>query len=952
MRATARLVSVILLLGASAGLAADVDPVASKVAGWPTYMHDNERSGTTAERLALPLREAWRYVARHPPQPAWPPPANQDFWHNKHDLPARVAYDRAFHVVSDGTSLCFGSSAAAEVVCLDLASGKQRWTYYTEGPVRLSPTIDSERVYFGSDDGSVYCLELRTGELIWRYRAGDEDRRMPGNGRMISTWPVRTGVLIDSGQTRFAAGLFPLQGTYQYALDADSGKELAKGKLAFSPQGYMQRRGGTIMVAQGRAPATKLAQATQAIKQRVEEAGTPTDQYPFATIQAGGMRVGGGDGEVAVLNLQGEVAWKAPVQGKAYSLAVAGNSLLVSTDAGIVHCFRTKAIETPHIWNHRQNSVTPKQTEDPRVTRLPELDPLDRGYCLIAANDPARLGITLAKRTEFQIVCAVPGSEQFNAARQLIDAAGLADRVSVHVVPNGRLPYVSKLFNLAVLDLRHYRVPASEVYRLLRPGDGQAVVLWSPSDQEARNEWVADLEEDAFSITADSVVVARKPLVDAGRWTHIYATPDNSACSNDQHVGKELKLQWFGAPGPREMIDRHHRTVPPLYVDGTMFVPGNDRVYGVDAYNGTILWNSEVPNSRRVAAMRDAGSMAASREYLYVAAGDRCYGLESQTGAFALNFPVPGGQPRDWGYVAYVGKRLFGSSTRPNASRDGHNRRQIDETYYDFVPAVTSDSVFSMDRFTGKLHWKYDAQRGAISNSTLTIGGGRMYFVESTNRETLNDKTGRSKLSVLLTGEAELVALDLVEGTVVWRQPFDLSELQHQIFLSYSDGKLVLVGTKNKVENLRSLLWYDLHGFEATTGAHVWSATQTQRAPLNGGHGEQDHHPTIVNGVIYQQPYAYDLHTGKRREGWNFTRGGHGCGALSASANTVYFRAGNPTLCDLRTGENQQITQVSRPGCWINIIPAGGLLMIPEASSGCTCNFPIQASIVFAPGEP
>ena len=29
--------------------------------------------------------------------------------------------------------------------------------------------------------------------------------------------------------------------------------------------------------------------------------------------------------------------------------------------------------------------------------------------------------------------------------------------------------------------------------------------------------------------------------------------------------------------------------------------------------------------------------------------------------------------------------------------------------------------------------------------------------------------------------------------------------------------------------------------------------------------------------------------------------------------------------------------------------PAGGLLLVPEASSGCTCNFAIQTSLAFRP---
>jgi hypothetical protein len=39
-----------------------------------------------------------------------------------------------------------------------------------------------------------------------------------------------------------------------------------------------------------------------------------------------------------------------------------------------------------------------------------------------------------------------------------------------------------------------------------------------------------------------------------------------------------------------------------------------------------------------------------------------------------------------------------------------------------------------------------------------------------------------------------------------------------------------------------------------------------------------------------------------------------------------------------------------RPGCWINFIPAAGLLLVPEASAGCMCPFPNMCTVVFKPG--
>ena len=46
-----------------------------------------------------------------------------------------------------------------------------------------------------------------------------------------------------------------------------------------------------------------------------------------------------------------------------------------------------------------------------------------------------------------------------------------------------------------------------------------------------------------------------------------------------------------------------------------------------------------------------------------------------------------------------------------------------------------------------------------------------------------------------------------------------------------------------------------------------------------------------------------------------------------------------------------QLTQVTRPGCWLNIIPANGLILVPESSSGCTCGYSLQSSLAFAPRD-
>jgi hypothetical protein len=41
-----------------------------------------------------------------------------------------------------------------------------------------------------------------------------------------------------------------------------------------------------------------------------------------------------------------------------------------------------------------------------------------------------------------------------------------------------------------------------------------------------------------------------------------------------------------------------------------------------------------------------------------------------------------------------------------------------------------------------------------------------------------------------------------------------------------------------------------------------------------------------------------------------------------------------------------------RPGCWINAIPAGGLVLLGDAASWCTCSYLNQATVALEPVEP
>src|SRR5687768_2867673 len=226
-------------------------------ADWPTYRGNAERTGHTAESLPANLPLAWTYRPLHAPAPAWP----------RDD---RMLFDRAHDVVIAGNTLLFGSSADCRVIALDATTGKEKWTFFTDAPVRFAPAIWKDCAYAVSDDGYLYCLNLSDGALIQRWRGGPTDEMVLGNGRMVSRWPARGGPVIEGGIVYFGAGIWQSEGIYLVAIDAESGRELwrndqagkiympqphggANAESGVSAQGYFVATADRLVVPTGRA---------------------------------------------------------------------------------------------------------------------------------------------------------------------------------------------------------------------------------------------------------------------------------------------------------------------------------------------------------------------------------------------------------------------------------------------------------------------------------------------------------------------------------------------------------------------------------------------------------------------------------------------------------------------------------------------------------------------------
>jgi outer membrane protein assembly factor BamB len=237
-------------------------------ADWPTWRCDGRRSAASSEQLAEQLHLAWVREL----------PAARIAWPNE----PRLAFDACYEPVVAGNTLLIGSPNYGSVTAFDTGTGAERWKFFTEGPVRFAPAILGGKCYVGSDDGWLYCLDLRDGKLLWKCRGAPNDRpdrRHLGNGRLVSFWPVRGGPVVSDGTVYFAAGIWPTMGVFVAAVDAESGRLVWRnGDLGFlekvrldhnelgssglSPQGYLAVEGDTLLVPNGRSMPAGLDRKT------------------------------------------------------------------------------------------------------------------------------------------------------------------------------------------------------------------------------------------------------------------------------------------------------------------------------------------------------------------------------------------------------------------------------------------------------------------------------------------------------------------------------------------------------------------------------------------------------------------------------------------------------------------------------------------------------------------
>jgi len=632
------------------------------------------------------------------------------------------------------------------------------------------------------------------------------------------------------------------------------------------------------------------------------------------------------------------------VDGMVYGLSYSGGKLFASTAKGEIYCFsangKAKVVKAPKVSTAISSSAVASYAK-----KIVAQGKLSRGFAVdIDCIDPA-LVYELAEQSELYVIGFVDSAAQADTFRRQLDDAGVyGSRVTILQKDKGQM-HLPKYFATLVVSSKSMitgslQYDKKQVAHIQRPYNG-IVCFGKPGTVKT---------------------VKRGALAGAGEWTHPLGDEGNSLSSGDSVVKGPLKLLWYE---DEELIriDRHGKNPAPLFYNGVTFRMGRDAIKAIDTYNGAILWEVEIPGvlagmtgGTGVGGNASGNMYCAGNDTLYVSYKNRCERFDIYTGKRLKPFVAPkrkDGKAPTWQHVSISGDYLVGAIANEEHIVVCQHGNGGPDTQVPMEKMFTeAQTIFVMDADSGKLKWRYDAKESIRYNS-VSVGNGKIYFVDQKlalvdtilRTEALKRRRGiaAGKEKQYARDDGTLFAMNLKDGAVAWK----------------CGNKVLGTTTQYSIENDILILGFNTVG-RAQNSDQIWSGGSA----LNGSTGEvlwksrvSIGRQAMIGGYLRDYK-SYDMKTGQSvyiglQDGRNSAKGndrikaaGIGCGVWVGGDNIMLRRSGTLAYYDL----NQDSGWMSnygglRTGCWINAIPVGGVVMVPDDTQGCRCSYQNVANI-------
>ena len=217
------------------------------------------------------------------------------------------------------------------VYCLDAETGALVWKYSIGYKIDSSPAVADNRVYIGASDGVVYCLGATTGQLIWSYETGD---RIGWSSPVV----VDGKVYIGSGDG------------YVYCLDAEDGSLIWRYKTRASISSSPAVADGRVYIGSEDHYIYCLDAENGSLIWAYETGNRILVSSP--AVANGYVYIGSGDYRLYCFNAEtGELVWSYYTDDEIYSgPAISNGKIYVGADTGYIYCL--DAYTGTRIWSY------------------------------------------------------------------------------------------------------------------------------------------------------------------------------------------------------------------------------------------------------------------------------------------------------------------------------------------------------------------------------------------------------------------------------------------------------------------------------------------------------------------------------------------------------------------------------------------------------------------------
>jgi len=539
-------------------------------------------------------------------------------------------------------------------------------------------------------------------------------------------------------------------------------------------------------------------------------------------------------------------------------------------------------------------SCTAEAADDPheRLARnIVKESGIEAGLCVHLGVTDGKLTAALAEEGRFIVHGIAPTAEATGSVRRYLQSRHLHGTVSVEQGALSRLPYVSNLVNLLVVEDGDEAVKAGlsldEVMRVLCPGGAAYLGKKNGPATLKRKERPAATDE----------------------WTHWLHGPEGNNNSSDSVSRPSQRLQWIDGP-----LWLTSYNISELFAGERSFnIMRNPRdnwtlLVARDAYNGIELWRRQIQLGARSCNPRTIVATD-QRVFVVLKEGDPLAALDAATGEALQTYDV-------------------GFSPLSVIHHDGNlviaGENEICSVYADsgevrWRKKAPGDSTFVL-RHVGLL------PRVLYQPPYVVSGGGRLFVMVKDSPKPPHS----------------LVSYDLSTGEEQWRkqQPGEILAFYRKVLVLYE------MHATTKPERKRNEELGRYYVVSAEDGRKLWERPHKRTSY----HGVWDD-PTYGGGLIWINEMsmgakgyrAFDPVTGKQVRELKGAPRAH-CGRIATTPN--YIMGTMSIFFSLDTGKRFS-PGFYKNGCFVGQLPANGLVYTFPIS--CSCIAYLRGHVALAP---